>query len=82
MDTNGREKAIKDRGGTRSGRDRRERSFLLHIPERRSGKDRRNGSDRRRSSGGKRELDYKKSSGNEEGIERRDAFRTGGRLTT
>jgi hypothetical protein len=75
MGTNGKEKSIKDRGGTRSGTERRERSFLMHIPERRSGKDRRNGSDRRRSLGGQRELDYKKSPDNEDGIERRGAFR-------
>jgi hypothetical protein len=38
-----------DNGGRRSGGDRRNYSYTLHIPERRSGKDRRNGEDRRKS---------------------------------
>jgi len=38
---------ILDNGGRRSGGDRRNYSYTLHIPERRSGEDRRNGSDRR-----------------------------------
>jgi len=32
-----------DNGGRRSGGDRRNYSYTLHIPERRSGKDRRSG---------------------------------------
>lgn len=36
-----------DNGGRRCGGDRRNYSYTLHIPERRSGKDRRNGLDRR-----------------------------------
>lgn len=36
-----------DNGGRRCGGDRRNYSYTLHIPERRSGKDRRNGQDRR-----------------------------------
>jgi len=39
---------ILDNGGRRSGGDRRNYSYTLHIPERRSGKDRRNGIDRRK----------------------------------
>jgi hypothetical protein len=37
-----------DNGGRRSGGDRRNYSYTLHIPERRSGKDRRSGEDRRK----------------------------------
>jgi hypothetical protein len=39
-----------DNGGRRSGGDRRNYSYTLHIPERRSGKDRRSGADRRMKS--------------------------------
>ena len=39
---------ILDNGGRRSGGDRRNYSYTLHIPERRSGKDRRSGTDRRK----------------------------------
>jgi len=39
---------ILDNGGRRSGGDRRNYSYTLHIPERRNGEDRRNGSDRRK----------------------------------
>jgi len=39
---------IPDNGGRRSGGDRRNYSYTLHIPEKRSGKDRRNGTDRRK----------------------------------
>jgi hypothetical protein len=38
-----------DNGGRRSGGDRRNYSYTLHIPERRSGQDRRSGEDRRKS---------------------------------
>ena len=38
-----------DNGGRRSSGDRRNYSYTLHIPERRSGKDRRSGEDRRKS---------------------------------
>jgi hypothetical protein len=36
-----------DNGGRRLSIDRRQYSYLAHLPERRSGKDRRSGSDRR-----------------------------------
>jgi hypothetical protein len=36
-----------DNGGRRSGEERRQFSYLMHIPERRSGKERRSGFDRR-----------------------------------
>jgi len=38
-----------DNGGRRSGGDRRNYSYTLHIPERRIGKDRRSGEDRRKT---------------------------------
>ncbi len=38
---------ILDNGGRRSGGDRRNYSYTLHIPERRNGPDRRSGTDRR-----------------------------------
>jgi hypothetical protein len=38
---------LRDRGGRRSGIDRRRFSYSDHIPERRSGLDRRSGMDRR-----------------------------------
>jgi hypothetical protein len=37
-----------DNGGRRSGGDRRNYSYTLHIPERRSGQERRCGRDRRK----------------------------------
>jgi hypothetical protein len=39
---------ILDNGGRRSGGDRRNYSYTLHIPERRDGPDRRSGTDRRK----------------------------------
>ena len=39
----------KDRGGRRSGIDRRQLSYTVHIPERRCGDERRSGKDRRKS---------------------------------
>ena len=44
-----------DNGGRRLGVERRRFSYLVHIPERRSGKDRRSGSDRRSLKGGRLE---------------------------
>ena len=38
---------LRDNGGRRSGRDRRQFSYAGHIPERRSAHDRRSGLDRR-----------------------------------
>ena len=38
---------LHNNGGRRSGIERREFSYYVHIPERRSGKDRRSGLDRR-----------------------------------
>jgi hypothetical protein len=44
-----------DKGGRRSGSERRQLSYFIHIPERRSGKDRRSGVDRRIDRAVKRE---------------------------
>ncbi len=41
---------ISSKGGRRSGIDRREFSFTVHVPERRSGRDRRKKDDRRQKS--------------------------------
>jgi hypothetical protein len=38
---------LADRGGRRSGLERRQFSHILHLPERRSGQDRRSGKERR-----------------------------------
>jgi len=38
----------KDNGGRRSGHDRRQYSYSVHIPERRNGPERRSGQDRRK----------------------------------
>jgi hypothetical protein len=63
------EKLIKDRGGTRSGNDRRQQSIPIAKVEQREGEDRRNGGDRRRSLGRKRNIK------NGDGVERRTVFR-------
>ena len=60
---------IKDRGGTRSGIDRRQNLSLGHKIERRKYKDRRSGFDRRSDSGCRRGLNLERA------IERRDLFR-------
>ena len=56
------EVGLRDNGGRRSGRDRRQFSYTGHIPERRSGNDRRGGLDRRNRAGSRK------------GIERRAVF--------
>ena len=63
------EKKIKDRGGTRSGKDRRKKKKTSVDAEKRSKKNRRSGKDRRKGPGRKR---VKK---NGDPIERRDVFR-------
>ena len=60
---------INDRGGTRSGIDRRQNPFLRHKIERRKIKDRRRGFDRRSGLGRRRDLNLERA------IERRDVFR-------
>ncbi|MGD9179980.1 MAG: hypothetical protein PVF26_13620 [Desulfobacterales bacterium] len=54
---------INDRGGTRSGNDRRQKNTIYVRLERRAGKDRRSGNDRREGS-----IQHY-------GIERRDIYR-------
>jgi hypothetical protein len=39
---------LTDNGGRRCGADRRQFSYAIHIPERRTGEERRTGTDRRR----------------------------------
>ena len=46
---------LKDNGDRRFGIDRRQFSYFVHIPERRSGRDRRSGFDRRMDKGGELE---------------------------
>ena len=60
---------LKDRGGTRSGVDRRRKHAKLDDIERRTGKDRRSGVDRRKRPGKKRTLNDGTV------LERRDFFR-------
>jgi hypothetical protein len=66
-------KLIKDRGGTRSGIDRRQNPSIGHKIERRKFKDRRRGFDRRGDLGCRRGLNF------ESAIERRDVFRHRGK---
>ena len=60
---------LKDRGGTRSGIDRRQSLYMGHKIERRKYKDRRSGFDRRSGLGRRRGLNLERA------IERRDVFR-------
>jgi hypothetical protein len=68
---------IKDRGGTRTGTDRRENPQPYGGIERRSGRDRRRGFDRRSGLARRRTSDRKNINGHWDGshIERRDSFR-------
>lgn len=69
MSYTNKENLIKDRGGTRSGIDRRKNSSQGHKFERRKFKDRRGGFDRRSELGRRRDPNLEKA------IERRDLFR-------
>jgi hypothetical protein len=64
---------ILDNGGRRSGGDRRNYSYTMHIPERRSEKDRRCGNDRRKFSRAKEVVENKPSSPESESFGRIDA---------
>ncbi|MBT8372517.1 MAG: hypothetical protein KJO34_16235 [Deltaproteobacteria bacterium] len=68
---------IVDKGGTRSGIERRQYVYTEFAPERRSGKDRRKALDRRGNLGRRRGDDRKDNqiSSNLNPIERRDRFR-------
>ena len=70
-------KAIKDRGGTRSGTDRRKFQYTVYILEKRSGKDRRIGTDRRSPLARRRGSERRASLNHQEEfpIERRDTFK-------
>ena len=69
MSYTNKENLIKDRGGTRSGIDRRQNSSQGHKFERRKFKNRRSGVDRRGELGRRRDPNL------ESAIERRDVFR-------
>ena len=68
---------IKDRGGTRSGSERRKNRQSYEGIERRSGRDRRTGVDRRSGLARRRTPDRRNNNGCWDGtcIERRDIFR-------
>ena len=71
---------IKDRGGTRSGDERRIHIDTYNGAERRSGKDRRRGFDRRTGLPRRRQPDRREGNRfywNGTAVERRDAFRKG-----
>jgi len=70
-------KATKDRGGTRSGTDRRKFQYTACIPEKRSGSDRRIRIDRRSPIARKRGSERRVSLNHQEEypIERRDIFK-------
>ncbi len=67
----------KDRGGTRSGIDRRQNYQAYRGLERRSGRDRRTGGDRRSGLAKRRTTESQGKNGSWDGacIERRDIFR-------
>ncbi len=77
MGKHGGEVNIKDRGGSRSGHDRRQIHQLYEDTERRSGHDRRKGFDRRSGLARRRISDRRSKNGRWDGsiIERRDIFR-------
>lgn len=68
---------IKDKGGTRSGIERRQFFYSEHSPERRSGKDRRTAVDRRSGLGRRRGDGYRSKQNpiDLHPVERRDLFR-------
>jgi hypothetical protein len=70
-------KALKDRGGTRSGGDRRKFQYTAYIPEKRSGRDRRIGFDRRSPIARRRESERRARLNHQEEypIERRNIFK-------
>ena len=69
MSHTNKENLIKDRGGARSGFDRRQNSSQSHKFERRKFKNRRSGFDRRSEIGRRRNPNFERA------IERRDVFR-------
>lgn len=77
MVKNGGEVNIQDKGGTRSGHDRRQNNQHYAGIEKRSGQDRRKGFDRRSGLARRRISDRRSKNGRWDGsiIERRDIFR-------
>ncbi len=69
------EGVIKDRGGSRSGHDRRQHKVVYQGPERRSVKNRRKGFDRRSGLARRRTPDRRRGTQDGYSIERRDVFR-------
>ncbi len=69
MSDTDKQKAIKDRGGTRSGVDRRQKSSSDNSLDKRKVQDRRTGFDRRSGLGRRRDRNLERA------IERRDVFR-------
>ena len=67
-----------DKGGTRTGKDRRRFNYTAYIPEKRSGRDRRKGFDRRSSIGRRGRSDRRVSLNKREIFppERKNAFKT------
>jgi hypothetical protein len=67
----------KDKGGTRTGIERRQFVYTEHSPERRSGKERRIEGDRRSGSGRRRGDDRRNNQNSDDPhpVERRDLFR-------
>ena len=77
MNTHKNNEMAKDKGGTRSGIERRQFDYTEHSPERRSGKERRSAVDRRSGSGRRRgdePIDGSKTD-DLHPVERRDLFR-------
>jgi hypothetical protein len=66
---------IRDKGGTRSGTDRRKKIKPYNGEERRSGLDRRRGFDRRSGLARRRTHDRRRGQWDGSSIERRDVFR-------
>jgi len=70
-------KMAKDKGGTRSGIERRQFVYTEHSPERRTGKERRITGDRRSGTGRRRGDDRRENhtADDPQPVERRDLFR-------
>ena len=64
----------KDRGGRRSGIDRRQFSYTVHIPERRCADERRSGIDRRGRKDRRKSMDASVNNDRRSGTERRFWF--------
>jgi hypothetical protein len=74
MNIPGRVFFVADKGGRRSGIDRRQFSYSEHIPERRSGGDRRRGKERRSGGDRRKRIEHVISVERRSGLERRGGF--------